>query len=120
MGVGTVEIIKYSENEIVLETEITGDGFLVLSENYYGPGWRVNVDGVETEIFRTNHVLRGVQIPTGSHSVTFSVDDSAYRMARFISLLSMVLIVTMLSVEYRGIITDLTARLRIKKQDMWS
>ena len=120
MGVGTVEIIKYSENEIVLETEITGDGFLVLSENYYGPGWRVDVDGVETEIFRTNHVLRGVQIPTGSHSVTFSVDDSAYKMARFISLLSMVLIVTMLSVEYRGVITDLTARLRIKKQDMGS
>ena len=78
------------------------------------------MDGVETEIFRTNHVLRGVQIPTGSHSVTFSVDDSAYRMARFISLLSMVLIVTMLSVEYRGVITDLTARLRIKKQDMGS
>ena len=120
MGVGTVEIIKFSENEIVLETEITGDGFLVLSENYYGPGWRVDVDGVETEIFRTNHVLRGVQIPTGSHSVTFSVDDSAYKMARFISLLSMVLMVTMLSVEYRGVITDLTARLRIKKQDMGS
>jgi len=41
-------------------------------------------------------------------------------MARFISLLSMVLMVTMLSVEYRGVITDLTARLRIKKQDMGS
>ena len=120
MEIGTVMVIKYSENEIVLKTEIAGNGFLVLSENYYGPGWRVDVDGVETEIYRTNHVLRGVQIPTGNHTVIFSVDDSAYSIARLISLFSMVLIVTVLSVQYRSDIVDLTARLRIKKQDMKS
>jgi len=120
MEVGTVMVTKYSENEIVLKTEIAGDGFLVLSENYYGPGWRVDVDGVETEIYRTNHVLRGVQIPTGSHTVNFSVDDSAYSIARLISLFSMVLIATVLSVQYRSHIVDLTAWLRIKKQDMKS
>ena len=120
MEVGKVMVTKYSENEIVLQTEIAGDGFLVLSENYYGPGWRVDVDGVETEIYRANHVLRGVQIPTGSHTVNFSVDDSAYNIARLISLFSMVLITTVLLVQYRSNIVDLTARLRIKKQDMKS
>ena len=113
-------VTKYSENEIVLTTKSTGDGFLVLSENYYGPGWRVDVDGVETEIYRTNHVLRGVQIPTGGHTVNFSIDDSAYNIARLISLFSMGLITTVLLGQYRSNIVDLTARLRIKMQDMKS
>ncbi len=43
---------------------------LVLSEMYF-PGWQAFVDGVETPIYRTNYVFRGVLLPPGQHELTF-------------------------------------------------
>ena len=44
---------------------------LVVSEMYY-PGWRAYVDGVETPMFRTNYLFRGVVVPSGYHVVRFA------------------------------------------------
>lgn len=109
---GRVAVVKYSENEIVLETEIESDAFLVLSEIYYGPGWRASIDESETQIFRTNHVLRGVNIPPGKHTVTFNTDDAMYRTASSISLTTMTLTILVLLLFYRQQILDLPHRLR--------
>ncbi len=102
LTVGSVKVTEYSENKITLETLSDGDGFLVLSENYYGPGWEAFVDGVETTIYRTNHLLRGVNVPSGNHTIIFKTDDSTFRTARFISLLGIVLTLTVIGVLYRS------------------
>ena len=102
LAVGAVEVTEYSENRITLETKTDGEGFLVLSENYYGPGWIATVDGTEAEIHRTNHVLRGVAVPGGNHTVVFSADDSTYRTARFVSLLGLLMTLTVLAALHRS------------------
>tara|TARA_B100000029_G_scaffold216483_1_gene214287 strand:+ start:10352 stop:12649 length:2298 start_codon:yes stop_codon:yes gene_type:complete len=94
LSIGSVELIEYSENKIILQSQSDGPGFLVLSENYYGPGWNATIDNVETKIFRTNHVLRGINVPSGNHTIVFSFNDSTYNFAKSLSFFSILFIIS--------------------------
>ncbi|MBI3558882.1 YfhO family protein [Candidatus Gottesmanbacteria bacterium] len=67
---GKVNIVKYSENEVILRTVNQGTGFLVLIDVYY-PGWQATIDGIKTKIYLTDYVFRGVIIPSGNHELQF-------------------------------------------------
>jgi uncharacterized membrane protein YfhO len=45
-------------------------GLLVLADSYY-PGWKVYVDGQESQVIPTNLTMRGVILSQGQHSVEF-------------------------------------------------
>ena len=97
---GEVLIKQYSENEIILSVNTTGESFLVLSENYY-PHWKAEIDGQETTIYQTNHILRGIEVPEGNHSVRFWYDNSKWKISRYISRSSLVLILMLLGFNDR-------------------
>lgn len=68
---GTVEITSYEHTEVTLETKFPqGRGFVVLADQYY-PGWFAYIDGIPTNIYKTNGVVRGVVVPAGTHKVLF-------------------------------------------------
>ena len=69
-----VEVTDYEANKITLTTQRSTPGFLVLSEIWYPAGWQATIDGEQTEIFKTNFVLRGVQVPAGQHGITFTFE----------------------------------------------
>jgi uncharacterized membrane protein YfhO len=79
------EITEYQSRRIALKSESTSAELLVLSEVYYPAGWKAFVDGKETEIFRTNYVLRSVVVPAGTHEVVFSFDPPLYHAGWLIS-----------------------------------
>ena len=116
LSIGSVKVIEYSENEIILETESDGPGFLVLSENYYGPGWNATIDDIETKIFRTNHVLRGVNVPSGKHKVVFSTNDSTYNLAKLLSSSSLFAILVLSFVFYMDKIKNVVNLIIHKKE----
>jgi len=66
----TAKVVNISDTLVEVKTSSLSSAFLVLSDVYY-PGWRATVDGKNTHIFQTDYVLRGVQIPSGSHIVRF-------------------------------------------------
>jgi hypothetical protein len=72
-------ILSFASREITIRTETTGPALLVVSEIYYPAGWRAFIDGQETEIYRTNYVLRSILVPPGVHTVLFSFDPASYR-----------------------------------------
>ena len=72
-------ILSYRSREIRISTDAPAPALLVLSEVYYPAGWKAFVDGKETEIYRTNYVLRSVLVPGGAHEVVFSFDPPLYR-----------------------------------------
>jgi hypothetical protein len=73
-----VRISSYGAHRIVLESRASAPALLVLSEIYYPAGWKATVDGAETEIFRTNSVLRSVRVPAGTHTVEFTFAPALY------------------------------------------
>jgi uncharacterized membrane protein YfhO len=64
---------------VAIETNVSSPTLLVLSEVYYPAGWKAYVDGTETEILRTNYILRSVIVPAGKHEVEFRFDPPSYR-----------------------------------------
>jgi hypothetical protein len=65
-----LNIIQYLNNKVSLETNSKYEEFLTFSDKYY-PGWSAFIDGKETEIFKTNGILKGIIIPEGKHFVEF-------------------------------------------------
>ncbi len=61
-------------NEYSVRVNLTGSGFLVLSQSYY-PAWEVEVNGGIASINRVNHGLCGIYLTEGSHKVRFYIDD---------------------------------------------
>ncbi|MDZ7771429.1 MAG: YfhO family protein [Balneolaceae bacterium] len=74
----SVEVTSYGPREITLRTSSSGEGFLVLSEIYYPPGWTATVDGQQTEIYKTDYILRGLQVPAGEHEIRLRFDPASY------------------------------------------
>lgn len=74
LGKGSAEIISYSENRILIKTNVIHDGFLVFTDTFY-PTWHAaihtNTRISETTIFRTNYNFRGIIVPKGEHIVEF-------------------------------------------------
>ena len=83
-------IIKLKEeNKIEINCQSETGGLLVLSEVYYKPGWKAFVNGVETKIYQTNHILRSVYIPSGESEVLFEYDNSRWQNTRILSRISL-------------------------------
>ncbi|OGG04220.1 hypothetical protein A2Z33_03660 [Candidatus Gottesmanbacteria bacterium RBG_16_52_11] len=67
---GTAEITRFEPNDVTVSTVATQGSILILSDAYY-PGWRAEVDGKPTKLYRANYAFRGVEVPAGTHTVTF-------------------------------------------------
>jgi hypothetical protein len=90
-SVGKAEIIEDKRNRVVIETENDGDGWLVLSDNFY-PGWQATIDDKPVEIFQANHTMRAVQVPAGSHVLSFKFAPQALRRSIYVSLAGAILV----------------------------
>ena len=82
---GIVEINYLTENKIELSSKSDTGGLLVLSEIFYQPGWKATINGKDTPIYQTNHILRSIEIPEGDSEIIFRYDTSNWKNARFIS-----------------------------------
>jgi hypothetical protein len=66
----TTQIVHYGPHRVEVEAHMTAPGLLILSDAYY-PGWKVTVDGAPVPLLRANYALRGVYLPSGTHSLVF-------------------------------------------------
>jgi hypothetical protein len=81
----TATVTEFRSRQITVQAYTSKPALLVLSEVYYPAGWKATIDGTETEILRTNSVLRSVPVPAGSHTVVFSFDPPVYKAGYAIS-----------------------------------
>ncbi|MFQ5650803.1 MAG: YfhO family protein [bacterium] len=77
-------ITRYQPNVISARVNSDQQTLLVLSEVYYPAGWHAYVDGKETEIFKTDHILRSIVVPAGSHEIVFRLRPESYQASLWI------------------------------------
>jgi len=84
----TAKIISHAPEQVVVETNGDGAGWLVLTDAWY-PGWRATVDGTPVEIARADVLFRAVPVPAGRHRVEFALSPSSLWMGLGISVLAL-------------------------------
>lgn len=75
----SIWLINNDHDRIFYQSNTSGARFAVFSEVYYKKGWKAYIDGNESEIYKTNYVLRGIVIPAGKHEIKFEFKPDSYR-----------------------------------------
>jgi len=83
-----VELTRFGPDSLEFRVFSPADAFMVVSEVWY-PGWKAYLDGRETNIFRTDFLLRGVSMPAGEHVLTMEFKPPLYRLGAALSLLTL-------------------------------
>ena len=84
-------IKSYKPEEVVVEVTAGQESYLILSDVYY-PGWKVEVDGIDTPIERANYLFRGVRVDKGTHTVTFKYVPQSFQTGAWITLASLAVV----------------------------
>ncbi|MDZ7315786.1 MAG: YfhO family protein [candidate division KSB1 bacterium] len=77
----SAQVTRYEPNYIDLKVFSDQPTLLVLSEIYYPAGWKAVVNGRPTEIYKVNHILRGVVLPEGESTISFKLEPRSYKIS---------------------------------------
>jgi hypothetical protein len=67
----TPKIVTDRPNEIIIQVNSRFPGWIVLSDVWY-LGWKGWLDGDPAPIYHANYLFRAVEVPPGSHEITFA------------------------------------------------
>jgi hypothetical protein len=82
-----IKVQEASFNRMEYEIFNGNPSLLVISEIYYPEGWKCTIDDEETEIYKTNHILRSIYIDSpGKHKVLFEFSPERFNKFYKISL----------------------------------
>jgi len=89
---GTIELTKNLPNELIYKFSANSDQLVVFSEMYYADGWRSYIDGNEVPNFRVDYILRGLNVPSGNHTITFKFEPQVVKTGSNIAFASSILL----------------------------
>lgn len=81
-----LSLSSYAPNELVFQSNAAGERLAVFSDMYYNKGWEVTIDNQPAEYIRVNYLLRGLRIPAGEHTITWTFRPASYYTGKTISL----------------------------------
>jgi hypothetical protein len=84
----TINLTNFKPNHLKYVSNNKNDGFAVFSEMYYKNGWKATIDGQETDIYKVNYTLRGIEVPAGKHTIEFKFDPQVVKTGSTIALIS--------------------------------
>jgi hypothetical protein len=88
---GSAQIVRYTPNEIQIQTEMPASGVLVLDDTWI-PGWMAYVDGQAAANLRVNGTLRGVYLTAGMHEVKFEFRPPAFVVGLVVTIATIVIV----------------------------
>jgi len=65
-----IDIKEYKDGYLNLNTQTERGRWLIFSESNL-PGWRITIDGQNTQSYMANYLFHGLYIPKGDHNVMF-------------------------------------------------
>ncbi|MBQ1709344.1 MAG: YfhO family protein, partial [Bacteroidales bacterium] len=86
-----VHLTAFTPKQLDYDYRSATPGTIVFSEIYYPYGWKATIDGQKAEHFRVNYLLRAINVPEGSHHITFIFDPDSVRKGDRIATICVVL-----------------------------
>jgi hypothetical protein len=71
-GTATYREVEPADVRIVVDAASPS---IVVIRNSFDPGWSATVDGVDTQVLATDHLIQGVAVPAGHHQIRLVYRD---------------------------------------------
>lgn len=88
---GSIQLQSYDPEKLVYRSQSEDEGFVVFSEIYFPEGWKLQVDGEEKPLVRTDFALRGAVLPAGQHEVVMTFEKN-FQSERTLGLIAYILL----------------------------
>ena len=92
-----VHLTAYTPKQLDYDYSTSTPGTIVFSEIYYPHGWKVTIDDKPTDLYRVNFLLRAVNVPEGSHHITFLFDPDSVRKGDTIAMICIIVMFTFIA-----------------------
>jgi uncharacterized membrane protein YfhO len=96
----TITLLHYQPNRMQYKVDSKKSGVAVFSEVYYPKGWKAFVDDTEVPIYRTNYVLRAIDVPANAQKIVFVFDPEVVKSGTRLQVLSAIL--ALLAIAFFG------------------
>lgn len=93
---GTISLKSYLPNKLVYTSNNDVAGLAVFSEVYYPMFWKAYIDGEEVEHLRVDFLLRGLEIPAGTHEIVFEYNVTRIQMTDYVATAGSLLLIFLL------------------------
>ncbi|WP_339628781.1 YfhO family protein [uncultured Maribacter sp.] len=91
-SIASISLIDYEPNHLTYASKNSNEGVAVFSEMYYKNGWNAYIDGVESDYFKVDYVLRALNVPSGAHKIEFKFEPEVVVQGSKITLASTILL----------------------------
>lgn len=88
-----IKLVTYKPDRLEYKYRSSEPGVIVFSEVFYPHGWKAAIDGREAPHFRTNWILRGMEVPAGEHTISFRFEPDGYLAGRWVATVCSALLV---------------------------
>jgi len=97
-----VKLLEFNPNRIKYEYNNKNDGFIVFSEIFYPYGWNSYINGVKTNHFNVNYILRGMNVKSGNNIIEFVFEPDVIKKGGIVSLsASLIFVLIFLGMSYK-------------------
>ena len=88
----TIRLTDYpAPDRLLYESQSASPRLAVFSEVFYKT-WHAYIDGREVKPIRVDYILRGLEIPAGTHKIEFRCVDDVYLRSARISLIASIVV----------------------------
>ena len=94
---GSIKLDKNDNDVAEYSFNSNEEQFAVFSEVFYDTGWKAFIDGKEAPIVKVNYVLRGLQVPAGTHKIEFKFEPPDYLLGRKLTTIFQVLLLLLVA-----------------------
>jgi hypothetical protein len=91
-SVSSIKLLEYKPNILKYESNSPTEKIAVFSEIYYDHGWKVFVDGKQTDYYRADWTLRAMNVPAGKHTIEFQFEPDTYNRLNMVGSVSSLIV----------------------------
>ncbi len=100
-GAAEVSAIEYGAARSAWRVRTDRAGYLFTGDAYY-PGWKAELDGRPTTLYRANLAFRAVRVPAGEHVVVHRFEPLSVRLGLAVAAMSLVAVASLLIAAWFG------------------
>jgi hypothetical protein len=93
---GSIFLTAYKPNKLTFKSNTRRDQLTVFSDIYYEKGWNAYVDNKPAPHFPVNYILRGMILPSGTHTIEFRFEPESYYTGQKIGFASSIIMLIIL------------------------